>query len=553
MHWIYTEILTLQISDMKSLLKILPLSSIISLAAGVIAFFIPLLVLPDTIAPDLQIACGLFLIAAIYYIAQPVPIYATSLLVMFGAVLTLTTEAPFQPGIDTVQQFEYTDDDVIVLPDGMVYNDAVFTVENGIASKVPVTVLSDVNGKVTVQLPEGREVSTLASDAEYAQRRSTALMAKDIFATMASPIIILFLGGFMLARGAVKYNLDTNLTRILLKPFGEKPSMIMMGLMAITALLSAFMSNTATTAMMMTMIIPIISKVDPKDKFKVGAALSIPVAANIGGMATPIGTPPNAIVIAGLNQRGIDIAFSDWMMLATPVVLILLVVSWVILRFMFKADIKQIKLSVDSIFDTSIKAIGLYVIFGLTVILWITENQHGISSSMVAFFPVTFLSLTTILDKEDIRSLPWEVLWLVAGGIALGLVINQTGLAKFLISLIDWNLFTALLLIFSMAFLALMMSNFLSNTVTAALLVPIGISIGLNTDIAGYNFIIGAIAIGLASSCAMLLPISTPPNAIAISTNLLDTRDMTKFGIVIGIVAIIVLTLASQIYWPLFF
>lgn len=385
------------------------------------------------------------------------------------------------------------------------------------------------------------------SSADYIPDAYTAFIG-----TLANPIIILFLGGFVLADAAVKYNLDKNLTRLLLKPFGTKPKFIVLGLMVVTALLSAFMSNTATTAMMMTVIIPIIAKLKIKDPLKISLALCIPFAANIGGIATPIGTPPNAVVIGALSQQGINIPFGEWMALALPLVIIALVFAWFLLINMFKADTKTIEIDMSGKFNTSTNAILLYLAFGLTVLFWVTESFHGIKSAIIALLPVVFLTLTGVVTKEDIRRLPWEVLWLVAGGISLGISMKSTGLAEWLVSSIEWSAFGTITLLLVFSAVAVLMSNFLSNTVTATLLIPLAVSLA-SSGIAGEGFslIIVSLVIGVSASFAMMLPISTPPNAIAVSTGTIQTGEMVKAGLSVGLFGILLVVLYAIFYWPL--
>jgi sodium-dependent dicarboxylate transporter 2/3/5 len=155
------------------------------------------------------------------------------------------------------------------------------------------------------------------------------------------------------------------------------------------------------------------------------------------------------------------------------------------------------------------------------------------------------------MTKEDIRSLPWDVLWLVAGGIALGVAMDNTGLATWIVSSISWEDLPKLMLLLVFGVVAYMMSNFLSNTVTATLIIPLAISIG-TSGIAGegFNLIITCIFVGIACNIAMLLPISTPPNAIAMSTGFLKTSDMVKVGIIVGIIGLIVGLLIATFVWP---
>ncbi len=374
----------------------------------------------------------------------------------------------------------------------------------------------------------------------------------DFIGTLANPIIILFLGGFVLADAAVKFDLDKNLTRVLLKPFGSKPKFILLGLMVVTAVLSAFMSNTATTAMMMTVILPIIARTKTSDPLRIGLALSIPFAANIGGIATPIGTPPNAVVIGALSTQGIDIAFTEWMVLAGPLVVVMLFAAWLILLWIFKPASQRVEMDMKGVFQKNKEAIFVYVVFATTVLLWITETFHGVGSSIIALIPVAALSLTGVLSKEGIRKLPWEVLWLVAGGISLGISMESTGLAEWIITSIEWSSFSTIFLIIAFSLVAIVMSNFLSNTVSATLLIPLAVSLA-TSGVAGEGFslILVSLVIGVSASLAMMLPISTPPNAIAMSTGTLKTSDMTRAGFVIGIFGLLMVTLYALFYWPL--
>ena len=455
----------------------------VSVLIGVIGFIIPFFLTIPGLSEAGHVALSIFIIAAIFWMLEPVPIYATSIMVILLQVFFLSKQGLLFPEIT----------------------------------------------------------------AEYSPNAYT-----DFIGTLANPIIILFLGGFVLADSAVKYDLDKNLTRILLKPFGSKPKFIVLGLMVVTGLLSAFMSNTATTAMMMTVILPIIAKTNASDPLRIGIALSIPFAANIGGIATPIGTPPNAVVIGALSNQGIDIAFTEWMVLAGPLVIIVLLVTWLVLLWMFKPETDTIPMDLKGTFQKNPSAMLVYLVFGTTVLLWVTESLHGIGSSIIALIPVTILALTGILDKDGIRQLPWEVLWLVAGGISLGISMESTGLAEWIITNIEWSIFSPVLMIIIFSLVAIVMSNFLSNTVSATLLIPLAVSLA-TSGVAGEGFslVLISLVIGVSASMAMMLPISTPPNAIAISTGTLKTGHMSRAGFVVGIFGLLMVTLYALFYWPL--
>ncbi len=498
-------------------------------------------------------AMGIFLMAAVFWMLEPIPIYSTSMLVIFLQVIFLSSQGPFYSSAELPEVSpEAVEEHVWALPHSAIENDTLYlkTGEKSYES-LKVEVL-ERNEKTLIRSEVLREGHVVVKEARHRLIGYSPVSYTEFFGTLASPIIILFLGGFMLAAAAVKYNLDKNLTNVLLKPFGRKPIFIVLGLMMVTAVLSAFMSNTATTAMMMTVAIPITMQVSQEDKFRIMLALAIPISANIGGMATPIGTPPNAIVIAALNQQGMPIEFGTWMLIMLPAVLFLLLVAWGTMRLLYPPSLKSFTLDLEASFNKNTKAIMLYVIFGFTVLLWITEASHGIPSGMVAFLPIAGLTVTSVLKKEDIRALPWEVLWLVAGGIALGISMEKTGLAVYMVSSIGWDMFPQILLLLVFGLVAWMLSNFLSNTVTATLLIPLAVSMA-TSGIAGEGFslIITALVIGSACNIAMLLPISTPPNAIAMSTGFIRTADMLKVGLVVGLLGLLLALFFSTVYWPL--
>lgn len=519
---------------------------------GLFGFVLPFFVTLPGLTFAGHLALSIFLLAAVYWMTEPIPIYATSLLVILLGVLMLSGQGPiFQDEKPEFVDIGLTLSDINLPSTALSDSGEIFTLNGAKWQKVKVEVVSKTGESVVV-----RRTDSLA-DVKVAVRfydKTTGYTpgkSADYMETLANPIIILFLGGFMIAEAAVKYNFDKNLTRFLLKPFGSSPGLVMLGLMLITAVLSAFMSNTATTAMMMTVILPLMAQCSKTDHYRTALALSIPIAANIGGIATPIGTPPNAIVLANLQTQGIAISFPDWMLLATPFVILLLLFSWVLLKKFFPFEIDRINISSNVGFNKSSKAITFYVLFAVTIILWVTESIHGISSNIVALIPVTGLALSNVLEVEDIRKLPWEVLWLVAGGLALGLYLDQTGLADFMVRSIDWGSVSGFVILAMFALVAWMLSNFLSNTVAATLLMPLAISIGMLQGSGEVELMELALIIGVGTSLAMLLPISTPPNAIAMATGMVKTGEMVKSGAVIGIVGILLMLAMAIVYWPI--
>lgn len=372
------------------------------------------------------------------------------------------------------------------------------------------------------------------------------LSYKAIMATLASPIIILFLGGFFLAMAAIKYRLDVNLARVLLKPFGSNPKLVLMGLMIITAILSMFMSNTATTAMMLAILAPILGAFENNDPGKIAFILAIPFSANIGGIGTPIGTPPNAVAmkyLTGANQ----VSFSEWMSFGVPYVIVMLSILWFLLIKFYPAKTNEIKLEIKSKFLKNWKAITVYVTFAVTILFWLLTDLHGLNSYIVAMIPVVVFLVTQIITAEDIKKLSWDVLWLIAGGIALGIGLEKTGLTEHLVSSIPFDQMYPLLIILLATLITILTANFMSNTATANLLLPIAAALGVNIEalapLGGAKMII--LGVALSASMAMCLPISTPPNAMAYASGLIKTSHMAKVGVFIGVLglAFIYLTL----------
>lgn len=367
-----------------------------------------------------------------------------------------------------------------------------------------------------------------------------ALDYSTILQTFASPIIILFLGGFFLAMAATKYRLDQNLARVLLSPFGTSPKAVMFGVMLITAVFSMFMSNTATTAMMLSILTPVLALCEPDDRGKIGLLLSVPVAANIGGIGTPIGTPPNAVALKYLTGDNV-ISFGEWMSFAVPYVAILLIIGWLVLAFFYPIKTEKIQLDIKGKFLQNTQAYIVYSTFVLTILLWLTDFIHGMNAYIVAMIPVTVFSITGIINKKDLQNISWDVLWLVSGGIALGLALDLTGLADRLINSISFESFPALVIVGAASLIAALMANFMSNTATANLLLPliavVGTTVSSLLDIGGSQMVI--IATTIACSMGMALPISTPPNALAFGTGILTTRDMAKPGIAIAIIGLL--------------
>lgn len=367
---------------------------------------------------------------------------------------------------------------------------------------------------------------------------------KTIMATFADQTVMLFLGGFILALVASKSGVDITLARAMLRPFGTRPGVVLLGFLLVTAIFSMFVSNTATAAMMLTFLTPVLKSLPANERGRIALALAIPIGANIGGMGTPIGTPPNGIALGYLNNSeglNLGIGFDQWMMVMTPLMLLILFIAWFLLMKMypFKADSVQLKIigGAKKGWRTNV----IYATLVITILLWMFEKKVGINSYVVALIPVGVFSLTRIIKSKDLKDIDWAVLWMVAGGFALGVGMDKTGLAKTLVEAIPFNEWPVLLVMVGSGIICWLLSTFISNSAAAALMVPIlaAVGKGMGSALDEYGGI-GTLLIGIAlsASFAMALPISTPPNAIAYSTGLIKSSQMCTVGVIIGVIAL---------------
>lgn len=354
----------------------------------------------------------------------------------------------------------------------------------------------------------------------------------SILNAAVDPTLVLFFAGLVMARAAVNTGVDQAMAAWLLRPFARGRRPLLFGVMGVTALFSMWMSNTATTAFMLTLIMPLLAQVPPADPFRKALLLAVPFAANIGGLGTPIASPPNAIALGYLRRAGEGISFLHWMILAGPLVLALLgALGWLLLR------LHRSPAGADTAFHLPVPALGprarpVVAIFSLTVLLWLTEGLHGLPASVVALLPVIALFVGGIVTRDDVNRLDWDVLLLIAGGLALGYGLGATGLDSRIVAALPAG--EGPVLIATLAVLTLALSTFLSNSAIANLLLPVGLAAGAGT---GYVQPV-LLAIALTASLAMALPVSTPPNAMAYARGELTGADMAKAGIPIGLLGL---------------
>lgn len=359
---------------------------------------------------------------------------------------------------------------------------------------------------------------------------------EQFVAVIGHPLVWLFFGGFVLAAGMTRTGLDRGLASGLLGRFGDRPGSVLLGVMGATFVLSMFVSNTATAAMMLALLVPLLASLDADDPYATGLLLGVATAANLGGMGSLIGSPPNAIAVGVLAQHGGEITFLEWMVVGLPPALLLLAVAWFLIGRLYPSRRERLPVAAwgggpDSA-ATAVPRWERLVVGGtllLTVGLWLTSQWHGIPTAAVSFIPIVLLTTTGVLGAKAIRGLSWDVLFLLAGGLALGQTVTETGLSTWIVEQLPVEGLGLLPLAAAMAFLTVVLSNFMSNTAAANILVPIGATMAVG------NEVWVAVPIALAASCAMCLPIATPPNALAFATGRIQTRDFIRLGLVLGV------------------
>ena len=372
------------------------------------------------------------------------------------------------------------------------------------------------------------------------------LKSKEIMASFADPIIMLFLAGFILAIAASKSGLDTLLAKNMIRPFGNKSENVLLGFLFITGIFSMFISNTATAALMLTFLAPVFASLPANGKGRIALTMSIPLAANLGGIGTPIGTPPNMIAMKFLNDPdglNLGISFGQWMLIMGPLVVILLLICWRVILYFFPFSKKTIELEIKGEIHRGWRMYVVIATFIITILLWIIPKEiTGINTNTVSMIPMGIFAITGVINAKDLQQIDWSVIWMVAGGFALGLGMNGSGLADVAIESIPFGSWSPIVILIVSGLICYFLSNFISNTATAALLMPILTvvcrAMGDKLDVIGGTSTV-LLGVAIAASTAMCLPISTPPNAIAYTTGLVEQKDMLKTGLVCGIISLV--------------
>lgn len=404
----------------------------------------------------------------------------------------------------------------------------------------------------------------------------------EVGANYGSPIVFLFFGGFVMALALEKVNLHKRIALNIIKLTGTTPNKVVLGFMIATASLSMWISNTASTVVMLPIALSVINLLindedgfTKNDKnFALSVMLGIAFSANAGGIATVIGTPPNSVMIGLLeNEYNIQISFLKWMTLGLPFSILLIAITyWVLVKWMFpnkdlqfNASKEVIQKELKKLGPTSGKEKMVLFIFGVTVFLWIFRTLInklfpglGLSDTMISIFaaialfaiPYNIKKGDFIIEWKDTSKLAWGILILFGGGLALAKGMSTSGIVDMVANGIAQSeisiLFTASLLILLMLF----MTELMSNVALVAVLAPVvaGIAIGL-----GIPILYLLIPVTMASSCAFMLPMATPPNAIVFASGYVKVPQMARVGIVLNLISVGLLIVVFQFVVPLLF
>lgn len=353
--------------------------------------------------------------------------------------------------------------------------------------------------------------------------------------TWSSQVIWLLLGGFFMAEGLARTGLDRQLFALAIRPAGTRPGRVLLAVMLTSAIASMFISNTSTTVLMIGAVMPLVRQSGPGEPFSRALLVAIPLAASVGGMGTIIGSPPNAIAAGVAADFGRSIDFVEWMMVGVPVALALVFAAWLLLLRLYPATMSEVRLDPRALQSPQLPGRRERVIVAaislVTVALWITTPLHGVHVAAISLIPIVGLTMTQVLGAADVRGLPWDTLMLVAGGLSLGAAVVDTGLADRLAMHLGFltGVGSEVLVFAVLALVTVILSNFMSNTAAVALIVPVAVALLPGRELGV------CLVLGLSASCALLLPVSTPPNAVAFATGEIQTRDLRPGGLLIGL------------------
>ncbi len=386
---------------------------------------------------------------------------------------------------------------------------------------------------------------------------------KDALVPFFDPTVMLLLGGFMLAVAVEKYDLDEYFAYLILSKVRSGVKGVVLAIMFATGFLSMWISNSASTALLITMALKITEQVkDDKGNFSKIMVLAIAYSATAGGLGTLVGTTTCAMAAASLKSIiGYDISFMGWMVFGLPIAFIQILVIWVVLFMIFPTDVKEIPMIERPVSELSSKQKHTLGVFSFAVLAWLTGrlpdpvanligwSGHGYSSSIVAATVLLLLYFMDLIEEHDIRDGKWGTLLLIGGGLSLGSALEVTELVGVISDILmgltsGGSPFLAIVIV---VISGLGISIIASNTASAGIFLPIAIGLGQKI---GFSPVILAVAVGISTSLDFMLPVGTPPNAIAYSTGKVTMPEMIKAGILLDLTGAILTIIMAYLLWP---
>ncbi|PSL50983.1 sodium-dependent dicarboxylate transporter 2/3/5 [Salsuginibacillus halophilus] len=416
----------------------------------------------------------------------------------------------------------------------------------------------------------------------------TTIEVGEVTPNYGDDIVFLFLGGFIIALALERWNLHKRIALFIISSIGTSTKRIMLGFMLATAFLSMWISNTATAMMMVPIGTAIVFQVSQsmkrealddlqgqENQFAKGLMIAIAFSASIGGLGTIIGTPPNTILAGQLDEIfGVDLSFAAWMMFGVPLAAVLLVIAWVyLITFAFPMKMKEIP-GGQEVIQSERDQLGrmapeeklVMTIFSLTALAWITRSfvlqeyvHPNIDDTLIAITGAVVLFLIPsvryqgekLMDWHTAKDVPWGILILFGGGLAIAGAFGDTGLDEWIgsqLQILDGVQF--IVIVFSVSLLVVFLTEITSNTASATMLMPIMASLAAAIDVHPFAMMVPA---AVAASCAFMLPVATPPNAVVFGSGYLRMIDMVKAGVWMNIIAIIGLTIFVLLLLPVVF
>jgi len=406
---------------------------------------------------------------------------------------------------------------------------------------------------------------------------------RDAAAPYANPVIYLFLGGFIMALAVERWNLHRRIALAILDRTGTDGPRLVGGFMLVCAMLSMWMTNTSTTMMLLPITLSVVGVIrdnvadvseEDKSNFQLAMLFGLAYSASIGGLATLIGTPPNALLVGYLAENyGIEISFARWMAVGIPVSIVMLPCAWLLLtRVLFPVNIpaseavnEHLHRQREDMGPMTVPEKRVAMLFGAVIVCWMLRRPltellglSGVSDAGIVMTAAILLFLvpsgsttqSQLMTWENAARIPWGVLILFGGGLSLAAAVSNSGLALWLgESLSPLNAMGTAVLVVAAVALVIFLTELTSNLATTATLLPVMGAIAIQ---AGVPPIVLTVPITIAASCAFMLPVATPPNAIIFSTGTITIPQMAKAGFWLNVISIVIVTIASLVLAPAF-